>query len=94
MDDILVTDNQLEVLNGDLKIADGDNQNMEHLLLANKGDYVESPFVGVGILTELNGPGSSISLESKIRRELRLDGFKIESLRVENKNTFYIKAKR
>ena len=52
--DILFEDNDLKFENGDLSIGDSDQQHIEDLLLANKGDYKQSPIVGIGIKKWIN----------------------------------------
>lgn len=93
MDDLLMTSFDLELQGGDLKIGDGDHQNAEHLLRANPGDYHEHPLSGVGLLKELNGPVSMREIEVKIRKQMRADGFKVESLEIKD-GSIYLKGKR
>jgi hypothetical protein len=82
--DILLDDDyDLQAKDGDFVVANSDNQNVELLLLANPGDFKQSPLVGFGILQMQNG---KLTAEAKRKMNLALsqDGYKARSIDLTN----------
>lgn len=94
MDDIITQDGDLEILDGDLKVDFGDHQNIEHILRANPGDYVETPLLGVAVTKSLNGPRGVRILEKEIRSQLKGDGFKVDGVELSSNEKITVNAKR
>ncbi|MFG4004806.1 hypothetical protein ACHRV1_05030 [Flavobacterium aquidurense] len=76
-DDLLITD-------GDFALKQADQQNIEHLLLSQKGSYKEFPILGVGIKKYINSPDatSRLRLENEIDKQLSYDNFFVKTLDV------------
>jgi len=90
--DISVQNGDLQILGGDMAIAENDAQNIDHLLRAYPGDIVEKPLLGVGIESLKNSPTNSQLIAIDIRRQLRADGYKVEEVRVARNGAISIKA--
>ncbi|MFK7000201.1 hypothetical protein [Flavobacterium oreochromis] len=87
------------IINDDLKIAENDflidqveQQNIEFLLLTQKGNYKEFPILGVGISQYVNSPDttSRLRLENEIDKQLSYDNFYIKTLDINNLNNIII----
>lgn len=81
MNDLLLTDFDLEIKNGDFVIGDSENQSVELLLVSSPGDWKQYPQVGCDIQKSLKGNISRF-LERNISVQLQADGFKIDSLEI------------
>lgn len=69
MNDLLLDKNgDLAIVDGDFIIGEADQQNVEALLLSNKGEFKEFPLVGFGAINYLK---SNIS-EIEFKRDLKL----------------------
>jgi len=79
LNDILLNDDlDLLIENGDFVIGDADEQIQELILLANKGDFRESPLTGVAIIKYLKSrmsPKLVDKLKQNINLQLQFDGF-------------------
>lgn len=92
MFDVLLDENKdLKFVNGDLVIGDVNQQNQELIVVSNKGDWKESPEIGVGINDYLNDENISGAI-SAIKNNLRYDGFKVNKVKLVN-NKIEIDAK-
>lgn len=76
--------------NGDLYFRDGDFvagestlQHQHDILLAEKGDFTQSPLLGVGIMRELNNSVGEEDLRLLIQREMEGDGMRVHRLRID-----------
>jgi hypothetical protein len=75
--DILIEPTDVKIINGDFAIEDANNQNIKHLCIATPGDYKAAPGVGVSLYNMQNNPINNFqTILSKIRSELRSDGYK------------------
>lgn len=75
--DVLLEDGELRIEGGDLVMGESTDQHVAHLLLAQKGEYKQSPLTGIGILNYLNAPVEKKTrdmLEREIRLQLEADG--------------------
>ncbi len=83
MKDFLTDENTNELLfvNGDFAFGDSTKLNQKHLLLSNKGDYKQSPTIGVGINTALHDEDSGDLMRS-IRIEMVRDGMTVDDLKI------------
>ncbi|AUS06473.1 oxidase [Pseudotamlana carrageenivorans] len=80
MTDILIdTNNELIIENGDFVIGLSDEQHQKHIIIANKGEYKESPEVGVGIQQMLNNDEFTASL-IEIKKQLEYDGMTVNNV--------------
>lgn len=75
--DIILEDGDLKFSDGDLVWDESAEQHVEHLLLAQKGDYKQTPLAGVGIADYVKAPVNALKrtgLEREIRIQLEADG--------------------
>lgn len=83
MKDILTDENgDLLIKNGDLLIDYSDNQHQEHIILANKGDFKETPEIGVGI-AQLISDDDPMSVLIDIKKNLQYDGMNVRNVKFE-----------
>ena len=81
MNDIqLNTGGDLEIKDGDFAIGDATLRHQEHIIIANKGEFKESPEIGVGIIDALNSENPKQVL-SDIKRNFEYDGMDVKTLR-------------
>jgi len=79
--DILVNkEGDLELSGGDIVTGDSQTQDIEHIMLAQKGQFTQFPLIGVGIRQRLNGPLKPAALKRDIRIDLESDGFNVNSI--------------
>lgn len=65
---------------GDFAVGKSDAQHVQDIVLANQGEFKQSPLVGVGILNYLNAPVDAsgfTKLRKNIRLQLQADGYTI-----------------
>lgn len=74
--------NQFTVRRGDFFVDDTDLQDQKEIIYANKGNFLESPSLGVGITKYSNSPLSKPELERLIRKELEKDSWNVVSVSV------------
>lgn len=68
--DILLDETgDLKFHNGDLDFGQSDQQHIEHILEAQKGEYKEFPLVGFGIINYLK---QSNRIQSDFKRDLKI----------------------
>lgn len=81
-DIILNQNNEIQFLNGDFFVGDSGDQHIQTIIQANKGQFYESPLVGVGISSKINGPFDRANLSREVREQLQADGFNIKRLEI------------
>jgi len=81
-DILLNTDNEFQFADGDFLTGYSDDQHIQHHLTANPGNYLQYPFLGVGITKEKNGPVNRGVIATAIRRSLVEDGFNVRQINV------------
>lgn len=74
--------NQFIVRRGDFFVTDTDLQDQKEIIYANKGNFLESPSLGVGIANYSNSPLSKPELERLIRKELEKDSVNVVTISV------------
>ena len=65
----------LTIENGDFKVFNSDQQHIQHILKANKGQYYQSPLVGLGIANYRAASLSPQKLKQDIKTQLKADDF-------------------
>ncbi|MEH0154683.1 hypothetical protein V6R21_19070 [Limibacter armeniacum] len=73
-DILLDEDHNPQIINGDFVVGESDEQHIELLMQSAKGDWRESPVLGVEAINHREG-NSKISLKRDIERNLELDGY-------------------
>jgi hypothetical protein len=83
MTDILLDENGGVVIkDGDIVIGYSDNQHQQHIIMANKGEFKESPEIGVGIVRMLSDDDPTDIL-IEIKKNLQYDGMRINNVKFE-----------
>ncbi len=83
MKDILTDeDGDLLIKNGDIVIGYSDNQHQEDIILANKGEYKETPEIGVGIFQMLSDD-NPMGVLIEIKKNLQYDGMNVRNVKFE-----------
>ena len=92
---ILDDDNNLTIENGDLLIGQTDDQNIEGIMMAEKGQFYQNPLLGYGLNSKLFGNFVKLNERREIRKELLSDFYKIKSLVINTDQiTIYISAEK
>lgn len=81
-DMILDDDNDLVVKNGDWLIGESTEQHLKVILIANKGEFRDAPFFGVGLNNYLKGDGQQVALKREIEKMMTLDGMQVNKIQV------------
>jgi hypothetical protein len=76
----------LHVKNGTLAVGEITEQNQKLILLAQKGEFKESPLKGVGINPDFIETHGAQALVSEIREQYRREGLTVDKLRVTDSN--------
>lgn len=76
---------ELELSNKQLSIGTTNEQNVQLILLTNKGEWKEHPVLGAGLLSYLHSNASDMQIQRQIRLQLSLDNIKPKTLKVNNK---------
>jgi len=85
--DIIYEDGDIVIENGDFKLAEAEdsqyslNYHAMDIILDSKGQWYQSPLVGVGASRAINGQNDPL-FKSEINKQLRDDKFKIHKLKV------------
>lgn len=82
IDLLLDEDGDVYFEDGDFAIGDADQSHIEHIMLSERGNWFEHPFVGVGILGQVKSNTSRQQLKQNIRRQLVLDGFSVKEIKI------------
>lgn len=81
--DILLTiEGDFQFKDGDFLTGYSDDMHIQHHLNANPGNYLQHPFLGVGLTREKNGPVNRGEIATAIRRSLVEDGFNVRQVDV------------
>lgn len=81
--DILLDDNDdLVVKNGDIVIGESTEQHIKAVLIANKGEFRDVPFFGVGLNNYLKADGQQVVLKREIEKMMTLDGMQVNKIQV------------
>jgi hypothetical protein len=83
MTDLILNDNgDLKFANGDFATGFSDEQHQEHIVLATKGEFKESPELGVGIVKML-GDDEFTAILIEAKKNLQYDGMTINNIKFE-----------
>lgn len=78
MNDISIDQDDFDLVfaGGDFEVIESTEQALQFLTLANKGDFRESPLLGIGIVHYLNSKTTNVAaLRREIQVNLELDNF-------------------
>ena len=80
MKDLLLNDNHdLAIANGDLVVDDSDVQHQDLLLMTTKGEWKESPTIGVGVLGFLKDE-DAFGLLATVKAQFEMDGMRVRNM--------------
>jgi hypothetical protein len=86
VNDIIIYDDlDLEIENGDFVIDKSTAQHINHILIANKGDYRQTPLLGADIQRLLSDEANPNEVKADIQAELEKDGLQIEEISLQEK---------
>ena|SRR5258706_15703256 len=74
--------NQFKIQSGDFLIDNTDVQEQTEIIYANKGNFLESPTLGVGILNYSSSSVDKTVLEKSVRLEFTKDSFNTIQVKV------------
>lgn len=84
MKDLIQENGELVIEGGDFVIADADTQDLERIMKISKGEQVNWPLLGVGLVSSINAKKmTSAGLKAEIKESISLDGFEFLSLDVD-----------
>jgi len=92
--DLIFSENELLIVDGDLFVGESDQQHIQHIMIADKGQFRQWPLIGVGIRRQLNGSINSTDLKQEIRTQLKSDNFTVKRIDVTSDFEITIDAKR
>lgn len=84
---ILDTNNDLTIENGDFTIGQSDDQNIEAIMISEKGQFYEFPLLGYGIRKKLYGSFNKPQERKLIREDLKRDNYSVKSLVITGVNS-------
>lgn len=77
--DIEVKDD-IEIFNGDLKLAESDQQHVEHILRARPGQFYQFPTLGVGVDDKKLASINAQVFKQQIKQNLQADNFRVNKI--------------
>jgi len=72
----------IEIVDGDLKIVDSDQQHIEHILRAKPGHFYQFPTLGVGVVDFQHGNTSKAEMSQVIKQNLEADNYRINKIEI------------
>jgi len=75
---------ELAIKNGTLQIGNTDEQNIEMVLLSNKGEFKEHPILGAGLVNYKNSIDRELEITRQIKIQLGLLGYNHKKVSMEN----------
>lgn len=74
--DIQVDDSgELIIKNGDFVVDESDRQHVEHIVIANPGEYKSAPLIGFGAIKKVKTNTSKIQFKRDLKIQLAYDGY-------------------
>lgn len=70
----------LRIENGDFVIGNSDQQNIRNIVQSQRGQFYQTPLIGVGILDEMNSASTVQNLKNKIKNNLKLDNYESDGI--------------
>ena len=88
----LDTNNDLTIESGDWAILQSDDQNIEAILKAEKGQFYQYPLLGYGIATRIYGPFRENEERKAIREALKRDNYNVVNLTINDGPEIFVDA--
>lgn len=77
--DIALDNNDLAFANGDLFIAESDEQHIIDVINSFQGWWKETPFMGVGLMQYMKSNTSAQEINKNVKAQLQADGYSLNS---------------
>lgn len=90
----LTEDLDLNIVIGDFKVSESDQNHIINICKVNVGGYKQFPLLGVGIDSYVGSVGQQQLLKRSISVQLESDGFKINEIKIKEGDNYYIDAER
>lgn len=87
-------DSDVEILSGDFRVDESDQQHIKHIMTSDKGQFRQWPLIGVGIIKQQNGSINRTDLKQTIRVQLKYDEFTVKRIDISTDFAITIDAKR
>ncbi len=81
-DFLLDSDQDLQIVDGDILIGASDQQHVEYIMKADRGHFRQYPLIGVGIERNINGPVNVQEIKQRIERQLESDNYNVRKVEV------------
>lgn len=94
MADILLNENDVSIVNGDFLIGDSEQQEIESVLIAFKGEFKITPLLGAEITRMLKARNTRQGIAREVNEQLKYDGFQKIDFKIEDAENFTINAQR
>lgn len=94
MADILLNENDISFVNGDFQIGESDQQEIESVLIAFKGEFKNTPLLGAEMPRMLKARNTRQGITREVNEQLKYDGFQKIDFKIEDAENFTIKAER
>jgi hypothetical protein len=91
---LLDEDNNFILSNGDFAILQSDDQNIEAVLKAEKGQFYQFPLLGYGITTRIYGPFKKNEERKAIREALKRDNYNVVQLVINDGPEIFVDAEK
>lgn len=79
--DILINQ-KVSAKDGDIIVGESDAQHIEHILIANTGQFYQFPTLGVGVIDNIKGTINQQSFKQRIKRNLESDNYRVKDLKI------------
>lgn len=91
--DITLDENNDIILSGgDIAILQSDDQNIEAIMKAEKGQFYQFPLLGYGVVSRINGPFADNIERKAIREELSRDNYNVVQLIINEGPEIFVDA--
>lgn len=88
------TTQDLKISDGDFVSGDANKQHILHILQASRGQFYQSPLIGVGIISELASNSNVQFWKNRIETQLKADGYKVNNVQIDENFEIKIDALR
>jgi hypothetical protein len=86
------SNDDLSIVDGDWEIGQSDDQNIQAILQAEKGQFYQYPLLGYGVSGRLYGPFRKNDERKAIREALQRDNYNVVSLIINDGPEIFVDA--
>lgn len=94
IDILLNEDNDISIVNGDFHIGESEQQEIESILIAFKGEFKNTPLLGAELPRMLKARNTRQGITREVNEQLKYDGFTRIDFKIEDAENFTINAQR